>query len=121
MAWGRNRTPLRSCLAGRCRASKRRPVPRVLPRILRATRLVPVGRAGRLQPLRIRGSERIDPGRDDLFRRFVEDRRRLERRGDPESLRSAATLKVAANAGSYGIAAELNRQQPGEVLTNVDV
>jgi hypothetical protein len=81
------------------------------PRILRIVRLRPRGRR-RARPVSVRGSRPIDPTTEDLFAALVEERRRLQREGDDESLRTAAALKVVANAVSYGIFVELNRQEP---------
>ena len=47
-----------------------------VPRILRAIRIVPHGRQKGLKPVRLRGAVRIDPGRDDIFRKVIEERRR---------------------------------------------
>jgi hypothetical protein len=83
-----------------------------VPKLLRVVRLRGSGQATNLRPLRIRGSRPIDPAREDVFRTLVEERRRLERARDEDSLRTAAALKVVANSAAYGIAVELNRQEP---------
>jgi hypothetical protein len=82
------------------------------PKILRVIQLAPRGNATGLRPLRIRGSRPIDPYREDGFKALVEERRRLERLGDSESLRTGRTLKNVANSASYGINVELNRHEP---------
>jgi hypothetical protein len=91
------------------------------PRVRRVIRLLPAGEAQGLRPFRIRGSRLIDPLNEDVFRALVEERRRLEHAGDPESLRTAAALKIVANAASYGIFVELNRQEPKADPTPVHV
>jgi hypothetical protein len=82
------------------------------PHVLRAIRFVPQGRTSGLEQIRIRGSRPIDPGREDVFKAMVEERRRQERRRTPASARTAAALKVVANSASYGIFVELNRHEP---------
>lgn len=89
------------------------------PRALRVVRLVPRDRHSGMRPLRIRGSRPIDPYREDAFKALVEERRRFERIGDPESMRTPAALKVVANSAAYGIWAELNRQEPGSRSTRI--
>jgi hypothetical protein len=81
------------------------------PRLRRVLRFHPVGKAKGLRPFRIRGSRPIDPEREDVFRTLVEDRRRLERVGDLESLRTAAALKTVAASASYGITVQLDRRE----------
>jgi hypothetical protein len=46
------------------------------PRILRAIRLVPHGKQKGLKSVRLRNVVRIHPGRDDIFRKIIEERRR---------------------------------------------
>src|SRR5262249_39169641 len=92
-----------------------------VPRLLRVVYPRPVGRLHGLRPLRIRGSRPTGPRTQDLFVALVEERRRLELLGDDESLRTAAALKVIANALSYGIFVELNRQEPTTQTTQVAV
>jgi len=91
------------------------------PRMLRVVRLVPGERSARVRSLRIRGSRRIDPRREDLFKALVEERRRLEAIGGTEAERTADALKVVANSLSYGIWAELNRQEPRRRPTRLPV
>jgi hypothetical protein len=81
-----------------------------VPEILRVVRIEPKGTAKGLHPLSIRGSRPFDPAKEEVFKAIVEERRRFKAHDDVESQRTAAGLKVVANAGSYGIAAELNRQ-----------
>jgi hypothetical protein len=72
------------------------------PRILRAIRVVPHGKQAGLKPIRLRGAVRIDPRRDDFFRKIVEERRR--HKSDPELYH---WLKIFANS-IYGCFAETN-------------
>jgi hypothetical protein len=84
-----------------------------VPEVLRAVRLRGRGRQPGLRPVRLRGEVEVDPTRD-LFRALVEERRRLATRGDlegPERARLEQVLKCLANAGSYGIYAEMTRKE----------
>ena len=80
------------------------------PEIVRAIRLVPVGRQRSMRPITLRGGTEIDPYKDDLFRTLIEQRHRL-----PDKNSSTGRgLKTLANGTSYGIWAEMNRvEQPG--------
>ena len=91
------------------------------PRLLRVVSLRPAGKARGLRPLRVRGSRPIDPASEDVFRAMVEERRRLEQIGDPESRRTSAALKTVASAASYGIHLELNRHEPTAERVSVRV
>jgi len=73
------------------------------PTILRAIRLEAVGRQAGMQSVKL-GSGFIDPYRDDLFQKIIE-----ERKGKSKSDPLYYLLKILANAGCYGIYAELNR------------
>jgi hypothetical protein len=87
---------------------------RKTPTIVRAIRFKPKGRARTLRPLSLRGSLVIDPRADDFFRAVIEERQQLNRspgRSDQERNRLDRFLKVTANATSYGIFAEINRQE----------
>ncbi|MGW5649312.1 DNA polymerase [Saccharopolyspora sp. NPDC003752] len=78
------------------------------PRIVRALRFVPAGNhLATLTPVRLRGQVDVDPARDDFFRTVVEQRQAVKD-SDP---RLAAFLKVLANAGSYGIFAQMDAQE----------
>jgi hypothetical protein len=89
---------------------KSRPITRRAPEIIRAIRLVPVGRQRGMRPITLRGGIEVDPYNDDLFRTLIEQRHRL-----PDKNSSTGRgLKTLANGTSYGIWAELNRiDQPG--------
>lgn len=85
-----------------------------VPRILSAFRLKPQGTSRILRPTRLRGAVRIDPQWQDFFRVVIEERKRLDRRTDLSSVekqRLNKALKVLANATSYGIYAEMQRQE----------
>jgi hypothetical protein len=51
--------------------------------ILRAIRFAPAGTQPGLRPVRIRGTVDVDPVRDDLFRRLIEERARVRRAKPP--------------------------------------
>jgi hypothetical protein len=72
------------------------------PRILRAIRVVPHGKQTGLKSVRLRNAVRIHPGRDDIFRKIIEERRR--HRDDKELYQ---WLKLFANS-IYGCFIELN-------------
>ncbi len=78
------------------------------PTITRALRFVPVGRQPDLQQVRLRGDVTIDPASEDFFRAVVEARQRAKQAGDQDL---AGFLKDLANAGSYGIYAEMIRHE----------
>lgn len=84
------------------------------PRIRRAIRFVPEGVQAGLSTVRLRDSIEVDPARQDFFRVVVEARQRLKAVtvGHPKpcpcaECADAGFLKVLANAGSYGIYAEV--------------
>jgi hypothetical protein len=86
------------------------------PEILQALRLVPEGKRS-LHLTKLRGAIPVDPARQDFFRVVIEERTRTRQNMDLEALerdRLQKALKVIANAGSYGIFAELNRKQAGK-------
>jgi hypothetical protein len=85
-----------------------------VPKILDAFRIVPVGILSGLKATWLRGDVKVDPRRHDLFKVAVEERQRLKRNddaSDPERKRLEKSLKVLALAASYGIYAEMNRQE----------
>ncbi len=82
------------------------------PRLLRVLRFKPVGKTRGLRTLRVRGSRPIDPGREDVFKALVEERRRLGVGTGRKTPPTAVALKPTTNSASYGIHAELNRQEP---------
>lgn len=85
-----------------------------VPKIIDAFRIEPVGTLPGLKPVRLRGAIKVDPRKQDFFKMAIEERKRLAARTDiPESekRRLDRALKVLANATSYGIYAEMNRQE----------
>jgi len=87
-----------------------------VPDILEAFRLAPGESQPDLKPVRFAGSLTIDPSHDDFFTRTVEERARMQAGLPPyaetpagELEAGALALKVMANAGAYGIYAEVNR------------
>jgi hypothetical protein len=95
-----------------------------VPELVEAWRLERVGLQNGLRPVRLRGEVEIDPRRDDIFRRVIEERKRLGRRDDlDEDDRDllAETLKVIANSGSYGVNAEMTRLETGSRQEQVTV
>ena len=85
------------------------------PELIEAWRPEPVGLQKGLRPVRLRGEVEIDPRRDDIFRRVIEERKRLAQRTTSTHERELLdeTLKVIANSGSYGINAEMTRLELG--------
>jgi hypothetical protein len=79
-----------------------------VPRIIRAIGLKPIGKQRGMKTIEL-GNGRIDPYRDDFFLKVIEERKSKEKT-DPLYY----FLKILANAGCYGIYAEVNRQQSGK-------
>jgi hypothetical protein len=85
-----------------------------IPKIVDAFKLVPVGKLSGLKPTRLGGEVAVNPLTQDLFRSVIEQRKSLARRNDLSEAdldRLDKSLKVLANATSYGIFAEMNRQE----------
>jgi len=78
------------------------------PKILRAIRFDAVGVQNGMKSVKL-GKGSIDPSRDDFFRKVIE-----ERKGKEKSDPLYYFLKILANAGCYGIYAEVNRHQTGK-------
>jgi hypothetical protein len=78
------------------------------PKILRAIRFEAVGVQKGMKSVKL-GKASINPGRDDFFRKLVE-----ERKGKKKSDPLYYFLKIVASAGCYGIYAEINRLQTGK-------
>jgi hypothetical protein len=78
------------------------------PKILRAIRIEPLGVQQGMKPVEL-GTGSIDPYNDDFFRKVIE-----ERKGKPKSDPLYYFLKILANAGCYGIYAEVNKLQVGK-------
>jgi len=85
-----------------------------IPNIVDSFRIVAVGVQPGLKPTKLYGQIEIDPTNDDFFKLAIEQRRRLSVRTDlsnQEKELLGKFLKVLANAASYGIYAEMNRQE----------
>ena len=86
-----------------------------IPRIVDAFRIEAHGQLKRLESCKLRGVVDVDPRTQDFFRVVIEERQRLKERGDDisptEKKRLDKALKVLANATSYGIYAEMHRQE----------
>jgi hypothetical protein len=78
------------------------------PKFVRAIRFEAVGVQKGLKSINL-GKGSIDPARDDFFRKVIE-----ERKGKKKSDPLYYFLKILANAGCYGIYAEVNRHQVGK-------
>lgn len=90
-----------------------------VPQVVEAFRIVPTGQLPGLRPITLRGTVPIDPRRDDFFRKVIEERKRLAndpRLSDDERNRLDKALKVLANATSYGIFAEMIREEMAEKI-----
>jgi hypothetical protein len=88
-----------------------------IPKIIEAFRIEPTGVLAGLKPTKLRGVVEVDPRKQDFFREVIEERKRLSFRTDlseVERKRLDKALKVLANAASYGIYAEMNRQESDE-------
>jgi len=85
-----------------------------IPKIIDAFRLEAIGMLPDLKPIKLRGAVEVDPRNQDFFKVVIEQRKRLASRSDlspTEKQRLDKALKVLANAASYGIYAEMNRQE----------
>jgi hypothetical protein len=85
-----------------------------VPKIVDAFKLVPIGKIPFLKPVRFCGEVRVDPRTQDLFRTVIEQRKSSKK--NPSMSQEAMdrldkSLKVFANATSYGIYAEMNREE----------
>ena len=85
-----------------------------VPKIVDAFKLVPIGKLPGLRPVRLSGEVWVNPRTQDLYRTLIEQRKSQAKkqgmaREDADRLDKA--LKVLANATSYGIYAEMNRQE----------
>jgi hypothetical protein len=92
-----------------------------VPRIVEAFAIRPHGRLSSLRNITLRRTVRIDPASQDFFRTIIEERKRLANNpalSGEERKRLDKALKVLANATSYGIFAEMRRE---EALKDVPV
>ncbi len=79
-----------------------------IPRVLRAIRFEPEGLQPGMRSVSL-GLGSIDPYNDDFFRKVIEERKSKDKT-DPLYY----FLKILANAGCYGIYAEVNKVQSGK-------
>src|SRR5262249_27055 len=77
-----------------------------VPRILKAIRIVPVGKQEGLKPVKLLDKIHINPGVDDFYNYVVEQK---EANKADASLKKG--LKCIGNAGAYGPLVELNEQK----------
>ncbi len=92
-----------------------------VPKVVDAFRIEARGRLPGLRKITLRGTVPIDPSIQDFFRTVIEERKRLAANpalSDEERKRLDKALKVLANATSYGIFAEMRRE---EALKDVPV
>jgi hypothetical protein len=85
-----------------------------IPHVVEAFRIEPRGQLSALRPITLRGAVHIDPRRDDFFKKVIEERKRLSSNtalSPQERGRLDKALKVLANATSYGIFAEMVREE----------
>jgi hypothetical protein len=85
-----------------------------IPLIVDAFRLDPVGKQPGVGPARLGGEVEVNPLMQDLFKTMIEQRKSLVKRkelSEQDVNRLDKALKVLANATSYGIFAEMNRQE----------
>ncbi len=87
---------------------------RKVPQIVDAFRLVPEGKLSSLRPAHFRGDLFVDPRKQDLFLTAIELRKfvlKNQKVAGVEVARLDKALKVFANASSYGIYAQMDRQE----------
>jgi hypothetical protein len=85
-----------------------------MPNIVDAFRIEARGQLKGLKSCKLRGVVNVKPRKQDFFRVVIEERKRLPKRTDIsaiEKTRLDKALKVLANAASYGIYAEMHRQE----------
>jgi hypothetical protein len=88
-----------------------------VPTIVDAFRIIPKGMCAGLRPIKLRGTVTIDPRTQDFFRAIIEERKRVAGNASlpvEERNRLDKALKVLANATSYGIFAEMRREESTE-------
>jgi hypothetical protein len=82
------------------------------PRVIRALRFQPRGKAPGLQSVSLLGEVPVSP-EEDFFKAVIEQRKRAQQRDTDEESRRAKSLKVIANSTSYGIYAQMTRHELG--------
>ena len=83
------------------------------PRIVDAFRIEPLGTLENLKQINLRGTIPVDPKHQDFFKVVIEQRKLAQSRSDLDPIekkRLDKALKVLANAASYGIYAEMIRE-----------
>ena len=86
-----------------------------VPRILKAIRILPVGKQAGLKSVHLLGKIRIDPNVNDFYKHVVEQKE--ANKADPTLKKG---LKCIGNAGAYGPLVELNEEKDSEeILINV--
>ncbi len=107
-----------------CLASK--PLTSKAPRVLKAMRFRPKGMQAGLRPISISGKPqyRVDPAKDDFYQRVIDLRREVKEHAKTTTTKKAEslaseqwTLKILANATSYGIFVELNAEEQDDPVT----
>jgi hypothetical protein len=91
-----------------------------VPRIVEAFRIAPIGKAEGLKKIAFRGQAPIDPRSQDFFQAVIEERARLATRADlsdTERDRLRRSLKTLGSATSYGIFAQMDRQESDKEVT----
>jgi hypothetical protein len=95
------------------------------PRVRRAWRLVGDGVQPGLVPIVLAGRIPVDPRTADFFRLLIEERVRVNKSAEysrEDQERSAQLLKIVANSGSYGIFAQMDREElPSETTVPITV
>jgi hypothetical protein len=81
-----------------------------VPKIIRAIRMLPLGRQWHLKRTNLGGMVAINPRTDDFFRRVIEQRNTLKAKNKP----LANFLKILANAGSYGLFVQVDQERRTE-------
>jgi hypothetical protein len=85
-----------------------------VPKIVDAFYIEPRGIQKGLKPVKLQGGITVDPCRQDFFKTVIEERKRLSSRtglSESDTERLDKSHKVLANSTSYGIYAEMNRQE----------
>lgn len=88
-----------------------------VPKIIDAFVLESHGTLTSLRTTKLRGNIEVDPTEQDFFKVAIEERKRLSKRtaiSEVERERLDKALKVLANSTSYGIYAEMNREESNE-------
>jgi hypothetical protein len=78
------------------------------PRILKALRMIPVGRQRNLRPTNLGGMVETKPAETDFYRTVIEQRISHKKK---KNKALADFLKVLANSGSYGLFVEVNTER----------